>query len=150
MLARAQVPFDYPAPQVAARTAPGTPAIATTPRVEAEVAPLRGAPRVATPTAQPPVATATLTIPEPPPQATAKPAPPRAAAPPVPAGAQPGVAVVPEIRAVTVTRGDNLWRISRKVLGSGARYTQIYEANASQIRDPNRIWPGQIFVAPQL
>ena len=61
---------------------------------------------------------------------------------------QQGVAIVPEIQAVTVQRGDNLWRISRKMLGKGARYTQIYEANASQIRDPHRIWPGQIFVAP--
>ena len=61
----------------------------------------------------------------------------------------PGVALVPEIQSVTVERGDSLWRISRRVLGRGVRYTQIYEANAAQIRDPNRIWPGQIFVAPK-
>ena len=60
-----------------------------------------------------------------------------------------GVALVPEIQSVTVERGDSLWRISRRVLGRGVRYTQIYEANAGQIRDPNRIWPGQIFVAPK-
>jgi len=65
------------------------------------------------------------------------------------AAATPGQAVVEEIQSVTVVRGDSLWRISRHVLGHGARYTQIYEANASQIRDPNKIWPGQVFVAPR-
>ena len=61
----------------------------------------------------------------------------------------PGVAVVPEVQSVTVMRGDSLWRISRKVLGQGGRFTQIYEANTTQIRDPNRIWPGQVLVTPQ-
>jgi len=61
----------------------------------------------------------------------------------------PGEAVVADIQSVIVARGDSLWRISRRVLGQGVRYTQIYEANASQIRDPNRIFPGQIFVAPK-
>ncbi len=60
-----------------------------------------------------------------------------------------GATVVADIQSVTVERGDSLWRISRKVLGRGVRYTQIYEANAHQIRDPNRIWPGQVFVAPK-
>jgi nucleoid-associated protein YgaU len=59
-----------------------------------------------------------------------------------------GVAVVKEIQSVTVQRGDSLWRISRRVLGKGIRYTQIYEANATQIRDPNKIFPGQVLVAP--
>ena len=56
--------------------------------------------------------------------------------------------VVKEIATVTVTRGDNLWRISRKLLGRGTRYTQIYEANTSQIRDPSLIYPNQVFVMP--
>ena len=64
-----------------------------------------------------------------------------------PAG-ESGVAVVKEIQSVTVLRGDSLWRISRRVLGKGIRYTQIYEAITTQIRDPNRIWPGQVLVAP--
>jgi nucleoid-associated protein YgaU len=34
------------------------------------------------------------------------------------------------------------------MLGRGVRYTQIYEANASQIRDPDLIYPKQIFVIP--
>jgi nucleoid-associated protein YgaU len=57
--------------------------------------------------------------------------------------------VVPEISTATVSRGDSLWRISRLRLGKGMRYTVIYEANASQIRNPNRIYPGQVLVMPQ-
>ena len=58
-------------------------------------------------------------------------------------------AVVAAISTVTVVHGDSLWRISRKVLGRGIRYTQIYAANASQIRDPRLIYPGQVLVTPQ-
>jgi nucleoid-associated protein YgaU len=58
-------------------------------------------------------------------------------------------AVIGELQTAVVQRGDSLWRISRKVLGRGVRYTLIYEANASQIRDPKRIYPGQIFVLPR-
>jgi len=71
------------------------------------------------------------------------------AAPAAPETPAPGVAVVPEIQSVKVVRGDSLWRISQRVLGQGLRYTQIYEANAGQIRDPNRIFPGQVLVTPQ-
>jgi nucleoid-associated protein YgaU len=51
--------------------------------------------------------------------------------------------------AVTIVRGDNLWNIARGALGSGERYTTIYEANRNQIRDPNLIYPGQVFVIPK-
>lgn len=51
--------------------------------------------------------------------------------------------------AVTIVRGDNLWNIARGALGSGERYTVIYEANRNQIRDPNLIYPGQVFVIPK-
>ena len=57
-------------------------------------------------------------------------------------------AVIAEIQTATVARGDSLWRISRKLLGHGTRYTQIYEANARQIRNPKLIYPGQVFVLP--
>ncbi len=58
--------------------------------------------------------------------------------------------VVDSIETATVTRGDSLWRISRKTYGSGYRYTVIHEANQQQIRDPDLIYPGQIFVLPKL
>lgn len=50
--------------------------------------------------------------------------------------------------AVIIRRGDNLWRISRRVYGKGVRYSSIYLANQDQIQDPDRIWPGQVFTLP--
>jgi nucleoid-associated protein YgaU len=50
---------------------------------------------------------------------------------------------------VTIVRGDNLWNIARGTLGRGERYTAIYEANRNQIRDPDLIYPGQVFVIPK-
>lgn len=47
-----------------------------------------------------------------------------------------------------IRRGDNLWTIARRVYGQGIRYTQIYGANRGQIRDPNLIYPGQVFDLP--
>lgn len=47
-----------------------------------------------------------------------------------------------------IRRGDNLWTIARRVYGEGIRYTQIFEANADQIRDPDLIYPGQVFDLP--
>ena len=119
--ARAQVPFDYPQQLLAAKSAP---APVSSPAPAASQAPA-AAPQPAAP-----------------PQAT----PPAPAATPKPTV---GLAVVPELQSITVVRGDSLWRISRRVLGQGQRYTQIYEANPTQIRDPNRIFPGQILVAPR-
>ena len=51
--------------------------------------------------------------------------------------------------AVIIRRGDSLWRISRRVYGHGMRYSTIYLANQQQIRNPDRIWPGQVFKVPQ-
>lgn len=56
--------------------------------------------------------------------------------------------VVPELATALVERGDSLWRISRQVYGRGIRYTEIFEANQDQIRNPNLIFPGQVFVLP--
>ncbi len=49
---------------------------------------------------------------------------------------------------VTVQPGNSLWRIARASYGRGMRYTVIYRANRDQIRDPTRIYPGQVFVLP--
>ncbi len=48
-----------------------------------------------------------------------------------------------------IRRGDNLWTIARRVYGEGIRYTTIYEANTGQIRDPDWIYPGQVFDLPE-
>jgi len=50
---------------------------------------------------------------------------------------------------VIVQPGNSLWKIARRAYGSGFQYTTIYEANADQIRDPDLIYPGQIFVVPE-
>ncbi len=51
---------------------------------------------------------------------------------------------------VVVQPGNNLWNIARVLYGKGIRYTTIYEANREQIRDPDLIYPGQVFKAPGL
>ena len=51
--------------------------------------------------------------------------------------------------SVIIRRGDTLWHISRRVYGEGTRYTTIYLANQDQIKDPDMIWPGQIFELPE-
>lgn len=50
---------------------------------------------------------------------------------------------------VIVQPGNSLWRIARRAYGRGIQYTIIYEANADQIRDPDLIYPGQIFEVPE-
>ena len=55
---------------------------------------------------------------------------------------------LPPGRVVIIQPGDYLWKIARKRYGSGPRYTLIYEANRDQIRDPDLIYPGQIFIVP--
>lgn len=50
---------------------------------------------------------------------------------------------------VVVQPGNSLWRIARRAYGQGAQYTIIYAANRSQIRDPDLIYPGQIFDIPE-
>jgi nucleoid-associated protein YgaU len=48
-----------------------------------------------------------------------------------------------------VQHGNSLWLIARQIYGEGVRYTAIYTANRDQIRDPNRIYPGQLFKMPK-
>lgn len=48
----------------------------------------------------------------------------------------------------TVAKGDCLWQIAETQLGSGTRWTEIYEANRGLIQDPNRIQAGQVLNIP--
>lgn len=50
--------------------------------------------------------------------------------------------------SVTVVPGNSLWQIASARYGAGHAYTIIYEANRDQIRDPNLIYPGQVFRLP--
>lgn len=63
------------------------------------------------------------------------------------AAASPAVAAS-GIATAIVSRGDSLWRISRLTYGAGMRYAVVYKANRNQIRNPDLIYPGQIFVLP--
>ena len=63
-------------------------------------------------------------------------------------GPPPSAVVVPKITTTTVSRGDSLWRLSQNSYGAGTRYAVIYKANKGQIRNPNLIYPGQVFVLP--
>lgn len=51
-------------------------------------------------------------------------------------------------RSVVVQPGNSLWRLARRTLGDGMLYTTIYAANRDQIRNPDLIYPGQIFAVP--
>jgi len=50
---------------------------------------------------------------------------------------------------VIIRKGDTLWEISRRTYGSGQSYTVIYLANGDQIRDPDLIYPAQVFRLPE-
>ena len=55
----------------------------------------------------------------------------------------------PQIEAVTVQPGNTLWGISRRNYGRGILYVRIFEANRDLIRDPDLIYPGQVFTIPE-
>lgn len=55
---------------------------------------------------------------------------------------------VAEGQTVVVQPGESLWRIARRQYGQGVRYTEIFDANSSKIRDPALIYPGQVFRVP--
>lgn len=48
-----------------------------------------------------------------------------------------------------VQEGDSLWGIAERVLGSGARYTEIFAANREVIEDPDLIFAGQKLRVPK-
>lgn len=50
---------------------------------------------------------------------------------------------------IIIRHGDNLWTIAKRLYGRGVRYSTIYQANTDQIRNPDLIYPGQVFVVPQ-
>lgn len=63
--------------------------------------------------------------------------------------AAPGAAAgAPRPVTVTVQPGYTLWAIARRELGAGILYVQVFEANRDKIRDPNLIYPGQVFAIP--
>ena len=57
---------------------------------------------------------------------------------------------LPRDSIVFVQPGNSLWRIARRTYGEGLRYSVIYEANREQIRNPDLIYPGQVFHLPRV
>ena len=51
-------------------------------------------------------------------------------------------------RVIVIRRGDTLWQIAQRHYGDGAKYTQIFQNNRDQIRNPNWIYPDQRFKVP--
>ena len=57
----------------------------------------------------------------------------------------------PEQPAATyvVIKGDSLWKIAKKLLGDGAQWKAIFEANSATVKDANRIYVGQTLNIPR-
>ncbi len=51
-------------------------------------------------------------------------------------------------RHIRIVKGDCLWKIAKHLYGTGFAYVTIYQANKNQIKDPNLIYPNQVFVLP--
>ena len=73
---------------------------------------------------------------------------PTQAAAPTPAPT-PAPAPAKRIMSVTVQPGNTLWGIASATYGDGVMYVRVFDANKSQIRDADLIYPGQIFVLPE-
>lgn len=52
------------------------------------------------------------------------------------------------ISLVTVQPGNTLWGISSSIYGDGVLFVRVFEANRDKIRDPDLIYPGQVFTVP--
>lgn len=95
-------------------------------------------------------------VPEPEPEPTVAVAEPEPVAEPIvtaEASPEPAPEPAPEPVAapavtVTVQPGFTLWGIAQQNLGDGVLYVQLFEANADQIKDPDLIYPGQVFAVP--
>ncbi|WP_439138809.1 LysM peptidoglycan-binding domain-containing protein [Planktotalea sp.] len=52
------------------------------------------------------------------------------------------------VQAITVQPGSTLWAIAQERYGSGTLYTRVFKANADTIKNPDLIYPGQVFRVP--
>lgn len=77
------------------------------------------------------------------PQQAPKPAP----APQAPAAQQPQASTSQQ--TYTVQRGDTLSAIAKKFYGNAGEYPRIFEANRDQLKDPDKIMPGQVLKIPE-
>ncbi len=56
----------------------------------------------------------------------------------------------PEAKYYTVVAGDNLSKISKANYGDPNKYMKIFEANKPMLKDPDKIYPGQVLRIPPL
>ena len=131
--------------------APAEPAAAADARPEVvppAAEPAETAPSVAETTPEPalPAPAESAAAPAVEPAAPAVPAP---ATPAAPAPAEPAPPK-PQMVTITVQPGQSLWKIARQNFGEGVLYVQLFDANKDLIRDPDLIYPGQVFTIPAL
>lgn len=58
--------------------------------------------------------------------------------------------VEPEAQFHTVASGDTLGKIAKKFYGNAMKYPIIFEANKPMLKDPDKIYPGQVLRIPAL
>jgi len=54
----------------------------------------------------------------------------------------------PEAKFYTVVKGDTLSKISKQHYGDANKYMRIFEANKPMLKDPDKIYPGQVLRIP--
>jgi nucleoid-associated protein YgaU len=54
----------------------------------------------------------------------------------------------PKTQVIRVRRGDSLWRIAKRHLGNGKKWSQFYRLNKRKIDNPDLIYPGQTLILP--
>ncbi len=59
-------------------------------------------------------------------------------------------APAPRVTAVTVQPGFTLWKIAKDAYGQGDLYVQVFDANKDAIKNPDLIYPGQVFEVPNV
>ncbi len=57
--------------------------------------------------------------------------------------------IAPTAQTITVQPGFTLWRIASDRYGSGIEYVKVFSANQDKIKNPDLIYPGQVFSLPQ-
>jgi nucleoid-associated protein YgaU len=53
-------------------------------------------------------------------------------------------------RSYTVQKGDSLSKIAKREYGDAQQWRRIFEANRDTIKDPDLIYPGQVFQIPDV
>lgn len=144
VISRFETPFKRETPEaLAAVLSPPAAPAATDPAPETVAAAPAVAPLPDAAPAAPPVA-----APQPAATAEAAPAAPAPAAPVATAAAPEAAPAPPVPVTVTVQPGFTLWGIAEERFGDGVLYVQVFEANRDKIRDPDLIYPGQVFAMP--